>query len=106
MIPCPCLIHPPEPESRFAHEGDGVAFFDHAGVHAVVERHAAVLEVILEMDVDGQRREDGVKACEGQIVRGEKADGARVQQAAHHGFGANSAIVGIRPLQQLVEQKE
>jgi hypothetical protein len=36
-----------------SHQFQGVALFDHAGPQTVIERHLAVFEMILEMQVDG-----------------------------------------------------
>ena len=56
---CSCIVmtRPRHLEPDGAHQRDGVAARDRARLHAVVELHLAALEPVLEVHVDGPRRQ-------------------------------------------------
>ena len=67
----------------------------------------AVLDVVLEVDV-ARARSPSSSAIVGEreVVRRDEADGAARDEAAHDGFGADAAVVGVGAVQDLVEQEE
>src|SRR5215831_19180866 len=60
-------VRPSHIQTDRAHQRQRVAVLDDARAQAVVERHAAVLESILEMHVDGVAAERGRELGERQI---------------------------------------
>ena len=68
---------------------------DHAGTHAIIKGHLAVLEAILEVHVHDRGRERVGDLGEGQVMRCHQADRAQVNQAADDAFGTHTTIVRI-----------
>ena len=58
------------------------------------------------MNVGGTRSQLRRDCGEGQVVRGDQPNRAALEQFAQHADRANEPIVRIRPVEQLVEQKE
>ena len=86
-----------------AHQGQGIAVLDDTGAHPVVEMHLAVHELVLEVDVDGPRRQDVGDPGQREVVGGNQADRAAIDQAADDRLRPDRAIVRVRPVEQLVE---
>ena len=80
--------------------------FDDAGPHPVVEHHPPVLQPILEVHVDRGGAEPRRQLGQRQVVRGHQTDRVKPDQRPHHAFGADPAIVRIRAVKNLVEQKQ
>lgn len=76
---------------------------DDAGVHAVVEPAAAVLEVVLEVDVAGALAGPATTS-RAQVMGGEQADRAAVREPLGSLACSASAVVGVRAAEQLVER--
>jgi len=76
------------------------------GLHQVVEPHLGAVEPVLEVHVGGARGERVGHGSDGQIVRGDEADGAAIQQAAQHAGCACEPIVRVGPVEELVEQEQ
>src|SRR6266496_194569 len=93
-------------EPNGSHEGDGIAPRHRSGLHAVVELYLAVIEPVLEMDVESARREMIGHGCQGQIVRRDQSDGAVIEKAAKHTRGADEPIMRVGAVEQLIEQKQ
>src|SRR5262245_41328569 len=93
-------------EPYCAHQRQRVAFFNDAGMEAVIEDHAAIFKMVLEMKISGARRKGFSEFGESQIVCGNQADRLPVDQAADDRLGADSAIVRIRAVQDFVQKKE
>ena len=94
-------------QADLAHQIEGVAAGDGALAKTVVEVDPAVLQPVLEVDVaePGRGRVVG-DAGESQIVGGHEPDRAAIEQAADQGFGARCPVVGIRPVEDLVQEKQ
>src|SRR5215468_7993194 len=75
-------------------------------METVIENHAAIFEMILEMKIRCARREGLSKFGKRQIVRGDQAYSLPVDQATNHSLGADSAVVRIRAVQDLVQKKQ
>src|SRR5690606_28205374 len=91
-------------ETDRAHQREAVALRYRAVAQRVVERHASVLELFLEVNVTNPPARVRGELGEAQIVRRDQADRAAVEERAQHAFGADAPIVRVRALQQLVEQ--
>ena len=79
---------------------------DDAGAHEVVEPDLAVFDLVFEVDVGGAIAEYVGDLGQRQVVGGDQADRAALDQAAHDGFGADAAVVGIGAVQELVDQEQ
>lgn len=93
-------------ESDRAHEADGVAVGDYAGLHFVVEGHDAIDQLVFEMNVGAETVEHFGDLSEGKIVGAGKADGASIEEATQDGLGTNAAVVGVRTAKDFVHQKQ
>ena len=76
------------------------------GVHAVIEEHAAVFEVILEMDIGGEWGQGSDDFGEGKVVSGCEPDGVALEEAANDGFGTDAAVVRVGAAEDFIEEKE
>ena len=97
---------PSDLEADRAHELEGVALLDDAGSHAVVELHAPLDDLVLEVHVAGDRREGVGDTREGEVVGGDQAERPACQKPANHGLGADAAIVRVGAVEDLVEQEQ
>src|SRR5439155_483785 len=88
------------------HQCKRVAFFNDTGMETVIENHAAVFEMILEVKIYGTGRVGISEFGKSQIVSSNQADRRTVDQPTDDGLGADSAIVRIRAVQDLVQKKE
>src|SRR5262245_3329489 len=75
-------------------------------METVIENHAAVFEVILEMKIGGTCREGFSEFGKSQIVCRNQADRTAVDKSANDGLSAHGAIVRIRAVQDFVQQKQ
>src|SRR5207247_888058 len=89
-----------------AHQCKRVAFFNDTGMETVIENHAAVFEMILEVKIHGTGREGISEFGKSQIVSSNQADRRTVDKPTDDGLGADSTIVRIRAVQDLVQKKE
>ena len=88
------------------HQRQCVGVLDDAGTHEVVEAHFAVLEMVGEMDVHGDRTKGGDDLGEGEVMRGDQADRAAVEQASKNRLGSGAAVVRVGAVEELVEEKK
>ena len=79
---------------------------DDPGLHPVVEMHLAVNELVLEVDVDGPRGQRVGDPGQRQVVGRHQADRAAVDQAADDRLGSHGPVMGIGPVEELVEEEE
>src|SRR5947209_11581206 len=84
------------------HELERIAPLDHTRVQAIVELHAAVLQVVLEMNVDCACAEIALESCQCKIVRGDESDGAAIEETANDRGSSDPPIVGVGSAQDLV----
>ena len=77
-----------------------------AGLHAIIEDHLVVFEMVREMAVGGAAAEVVGDVRQRQIVRRHQSDGAAFDQAAHHRLGADATIVRVRAREDFVEEKQ
>jgi len=88
------------------HQCKRVAFFNDTGMETVIENHAAVFEMILEVKIYGTGREGISEFGKSQIVGSNQADRRTVDKPTDDRLGADSTIVRIRAVQDLVQKKE
>ena len=93
-------------EADRAHQFEGVALLHHAGAQTVVELHLPFLEVVLEVDVRHPALARVHHAGEREVVGRHDPEGTVLDEAADHRFRADAAVVGVRSMEDLVEQKE
>src|SRR5437867_51828 len=88
------------------HQGKRVDYFHDTGMEAVIDNHAAVYKMILEVKIHGTGREGISEFGKSQIVSSNQADRRTVDKPTDDGLGADSTIVRIRAVQDLVQKKE
>src|SRR5215470_2959452 len=109
MSATPSPLHPftiSDLKPDASHQLQRVAAPDDAGSHLVIEDYPAIFQVILEMRVCGAPVQSLDDSRQRQIVCGDDADCAALDQAFDNSFGADKAIVRIGAAQNLVEQEE
>lgn len=93
-------------EADEAHEGDAVALHGCAFAEGEVEVHLVVEDLVLEVHVfEGVGRE-AVDVGEGEVVGGDDADGAEVDEGAEDALRADEAVFGVGALEEFVEEEE
>ena len=93
-------------EADGAHELEGVAGSDDAGLDFVVEDEAAIVEGVFEVEVGSAIPEFSGYVGERQVVRADDADGILLKQAADDEFAAGETIVAVGAGEKFVEQKQ
>src|SRR3954447_8157388 len=88
------------------HELERVAPLDHSRVQAIVEVHAAVLQVVFEMNVDCARAEVALESCQRKIMSGDESDGATIEEPANDCGSSDSPVVRVCSAQDLVQQEQ
>ena len=61
------------------------------------------MDLVFEVHIGGAIAERVGDFSQREVVRGDQADGAALDEAAHKGFGADAAVVGIGAMQELVD---
>src|SRR5438093_2473974 len=89
-----------------AHQFEGVALLHDAGAEPVVEDQIPGFEMILEMHIRGSGIEGVGDMRERQIMCRDQPYGAPIYKTPHNRFRADSAIVGVRAVQQFVDEEE
>src|SRR5207253_8921918 len=89
-----------------AHELECIALLNDAYAQAVIENHLSVFQMILEVSVRGARRKSVRNLGQSKIVRRDQADGSTRDQSTQNRFSADRAIVGVRPMEDFVQQKD
>ena len=79
---------------------------DDPGAHPVVEVHLAVHKLVLEVDIDRPRRQGVGDPGQREVVRGDQADRAVVDQTADDRFRADRAVVRVRAVEELVKEEK
>src|SRR5690606_38404597 len=88
------------------HEREAVALRHRPVAQLVVEGHAPVDELFLEVQVAEAPAALRLEIGQTEVVSRNQADLASIQERAQQALGADAAIVRVRALQQLVEQEK
>src|SRR5688572_7935915 len=94
---------PSDVEANRSHQFEGITLLNDTRMQPVVEGHAAIFEVILEVDIHGTRPEGVGNSSQDEIVCGHKTNRSPVDQAAHHGFRTDSPVVGVCAMKNLIQ---
>src|SRR5215469_3181892 len=103
---CSAGWHPSDLEPDGSHQFEAVALGDDALAQAIVEFHAPIFKLILEVNVVQVGADRAVHLGQGEVMGADQPNGAAVDQGQNDAFGADSAIFRVGALQQLVEQEE